>query len=130
MLDRSSIRESIVRDLSRLLNTRAPIFGPVPERASRTVLNYGLPDFSALSAASETDAATLSALIVERILRFEPRLTGVRVVLAKNPQSHNSLIGMIYANLIVGSVREPVSFPLLFDAGADVVEVIENPVAA
>ena len=130
MLDRSGIRESVVRDLSRLLNTRAPLFGPVPERASKTVLNYGIPDFSALSPSSEADTAMLSALMAERISRFEPRLSDVRIAFLKNPQSHNSLIGVIYANLIVGTVREPVSFPLLFDAGADVVEVIESPVAA
>ena len=130
MLDRSSIRESVLRDLSRLLNTRAPLFGPVPERAARTVLNYGIPDFSALSPNSEADATTLARILGERISRFEPRLSDVRVSLVKNPQSHNSLIGVIHANLIVGTVREPVSFPLLFDAGADVVEVIESPVAA
>ena len=130
MLDRSSIRESVLRDLSRLLNTRAPLFGPVPERAARTVLNYGIPDFSALSPNSEADATTLARIMGERISRFEPRLSDVRVSLVKNPQSHNSLIGVIHANLIVGTVREPVSFPLLFDAGADVVEVIESPVAA
>jgi type VI secretion system protein ImpF len=130
MLDHSSIRESVVRDLSRLLNTRAPLFGPVPERAPQTVLNYGIPDFSALSPDSSADAEALAALMVERISRFEPRLADVRVSLVKHPQSHNSLLGVIYANLILGEVREPVSFPLLFDAGADVVEVIESPVAA
>lgn len=127
MLDRSSVRESIVRDLSRLLNTRAPLFGPVPERASHTVLNYGVPDFSSLNPRSESDAAGLSALIAERISRFEPRLAEVRVMLTKNPESHNSLIGIVYASLILGKAREPVSFPLLFDAGTDAVEVIESP---
>lgn len=130
ILNRSAIRESIIRDLSRLLNTRGPLFGPVPLGAANTVLNYGIPDFSALSAASEADAASLSTTIAERISRFEPRLRDVRVSLIKNPEAHNSLIGLIYANLILGGVREPVSFPLLFDAAADVVEVIENPAAA
>jgi type VI secretion system protein ImpF len=129
MLDRSSIRESVVRDLSRLLNTRAPLFGPVPERAAHSVLNYGVPDFSSLSPRSEQDAAGLSALLADRIACFEPRLTDIRVVLIKNPESHNSLIGLVYASLILGKVREPVSFPLLFDAAADSIEIIEGPVA-
>ena len=130
ILNRAAIRESIIRDLSRLLNTRSPLFGPVPTHASHTVLNYGIPDFSALSPASADDAASLSVTIAERISRFEPRLSDVRVSLVQNPQSHNSLIGLIYANLFLGGVREPVSFPLLFDAGTDVVEVVENPAAA
>lgn len=119
-----------MRDLSRLLNTRAPLFGPVPDRAAHTVLNYGVPDFSSLNPRSDLDAAGLSALIADRISGFEPRLTDIRVTLVRNPQSHNSLIGMVYGNLILGNVREAVSFPLLFEAVADSIEVIDRAAVA
>ena len=93
-------------------------------------MNYGVPDFSARTPGSESSAAELSAIIAEQLSRFEPRLSGVRVVLAKNPERHNAFIGSIQAQLNVGSVREPVSFPLLFDAGGDTVEVIESTAIA
>src|ERR1051325_9804857 len=57
--DIAELKQSVARELARLLNTRAA--WPLSEREGRemSVLDYGLPDFSPLSALSGDDQARL-----------------------------------------------------------------------
>jgi type VI secretion system protein ImpF len=72
------LRRGVLRDLSNLLNaTRLP--GHAPERGdacpaiARSVLNYGLPDFTG-KALSNLDSNEISDWIAEAIRSFEPRI--------------------------------------------------------
>ena len=75
------IQQAIRRDLENLLNTRSRCTAWLPEftELENSLVNYGLPDFTAagLNAASNPD------VLVEAIRRaielFEPRLTDVRI---------------------------------------------------
>jgi len=113
VLDRPAVVASVAREIVRLFNTRCPH----PERpgaaATGWVLDYGVPDFGALSAASAPDRERYAAVLSRLLLAFEPRLSQVRIVLQPVPGEPARLRGAIAAELRLGTVREPVSFPLL-----------------
>jgi type VI secretion system protein ImpF len=74
-------RDALKRDLEWLMNTRQP---PMPELAAysaahASVLNYGLPDITALGLASAADHQQLTLAIEACLRTFEPRLSDVRV---------------------------------------------------
>lgn len=122
--DVASLRTSVSRELMRLLNTRCPMRPDVVNGHDRTVVNYGLPDFSYMSAASGTDVQNLARLLEQAIAAFEPRLRQVRVTIDPSPKSQTAVVGTIEAMLTVGSVNEPVSFPLLLTLKSGEVEII------
>jgi type VI secretion system protein ImpF len=74
-------RECLRRDLEWLLNTRAfpEEIEEELEQVSASVLTYGLPDFSAFSAASEQARGRLERALKRALELFEPRLYGVNV---------------------------------------------------
>lgn len=78
-----AFKEAFLRDLDWLLNTRR-VPEPMPERypeLQHSVLYYGLPDVTSLSADS-ADAHQRLARDIEECLRiFEPRLTSTKVFL-------------------------------------------------
>jgi type VI secretion system protein ImpF len=115
VLDSAALRESVRQDLARLLNTRSSLRGPLEQLASGTVLDYGLPDFSALTPASDSDRNLLAKAVAARISAHEPRLRNVRVVIGADPLSPMSVQGAIMASLAMGEVYEPVTFHMSMD---------------
>jgi type VI secretion system protein ImpF len=79
ILDREQLRASIQRELGRLLNTRCslPLHGL--GEVERSVVNYGIPDFSSLSPHNPDDQALIASIIGQTVTAFEPRLRQVRV---------------------------------------------------
>ena len=123
-LDPRGLRESVRRELERMLNTRSSL--PVDRLAERdelTVLEYGIPDLSAFSAANEDDQRLLISLIARAVAAFEPRLRGVRVVFERLADGQRSLQLRIDAELMIDERAEPVSFPTLFGLRTGAVEV-------
>jgi type VI secretion system protein ImpF len=107
-----------MRELQSLLNTRLPISADPGDEGSQSVVNYGLPDFSTLNAASPGDRTMLARLMERKIAAFEPRLQQVRVLLEMDPTSRRKLVGTLRGILLLGSISEPVSFPVsLGDSG-------------
>src|SRR5215212_5634854 len=74
----ASLKESVRRELARLLNTRSSA-GLDSRGGEMSVLDYGVPDFSSLSALSGDDRVRLSAAVAQSIAAFEPRLRDVRI---------------------------------------------------
>src|SRR5688572_33374580 len=111
--DVRALKESVRRELWRLLNTRR--HGrpwQADGREEMTVLDYGLPDFSSLSAASGDDQNRLAAEVAAAVTAFEPRLRDVRVTVERLRREDRALLLRLDARLAVGSVAEPVSFVL------------------
>ncbi|HEX6924598.1 MAG TPA: type VI secretion system baseplate subunit TssE [Longimicrobiaceae bacterium] len=78
-----ALKQSLVRDLEWLLNTRR-ISEPAPEayrEVQRSVYHFGLPDVSSRSADSPDALQALARDIEECIRLFEPRLADVRVTI-------------------------------------------------
>ncbi|MBX3623023.1 MAG: type VI secretion system baseplate subunit TssE [Rhizobacter sp.] len=76
VMNKSQIREAVLRDLSWLLNSVQPLGKEVAAlypQAADSVLNYGLPAMSG-QLASRIDVSVLERTIKQAILRFEPRV--------------------------------------------------------
>ena len=117
VLGERSLRESVRQDLSRLLNTRSGQRGPLQQLVEGTVLDYGLPDFSSLTPASDGDRNLLAKAVAARIAAHEPRLRNVRVVLDPDPVFPHKVQGVITASMVTGEVYEPVTFYMAMELG-------------
>jgi type VI secretion system protein ImpF len=106
--NRTELKESVRREIARLLNTRCA----ARQDRNGSVIDYGIPDFSWMSAASGDDRQLLADTIARKVRAFEPRLQDVRVTIESDVTDRRAVIGFIEATLVVESIREPVSFPL------------------
>ena len=116
-LDKQGLKQSIRRELGRLLNTRCPI--PLaPPAEERTVINYGIPDFSSLSPNSADHRTKIEIWIRDAIVSYEPRLVDVRVIVEPPPKGERTLTARIDAKLQLETVREPVAFSVVMKRDA------------
>jgi type VI secretion system protein ImpF len=99
VINRSRLRDMVLRDLAWLFNATAPGDGfdwDAAPQAKSSVLNFGLPALSGLST-SGLDLRRLQASVQQAILDHEPRIlanTLVVEVLSSNDQlDHHNLIG-------------------------------------
>ena len=113
-LDRRGLKESVRRELEQLLNTRSPFPVHRLPPAERTVLDYGIPDFSMFSARRFADRQELAAMLRRAIEAFEPRLADVQVRLDMSADD-SALMGHITATLVVDRVAGPVTFDLMIN---------------
>ena len=123
-LDPQGLRESVRRELERMLNTRSSL--PVDELAGRpelTVLEYGIPDLSAFSAGSDEDQVRLAAVVARAVSAFEPRLRQVKISTLGLEDERRSQRLRIDALLMVDEVAEPISFPAVVGLRTGAVEV-------
>lgn len=115
-----ALKESLVRDLEWLLNTRRiaePASDSYPE-VQRSVYHFGLPDVSSKSADSVDVQQALSRDIEECIRIFEPRLTDVRVGVRQSTEEGSRLARFVIEGLLR---MEPNPERVVFDT------VLETP---
>lgn len=107
------MKDSIARDLEALLNTRllAPedLMTAYPE-CSRSLVTYGLNDFSDRSLSSPSDRAYICKCIEKAIAQHEPRLREVRALLEVREDAVNRLTFSISAVLVASTSQVPVHF--------------------
>src|SRR5258708_3590139 len=115
-LDRQGLRDSVRGELGLLFNTRSSFPSHRVPGAPLTVIDYGIPALTDFPARNPNDQFTLAAALRTAIEAFEPRLASVRVLIPPPAEDSNALAVVIQADLVIDSVREPVSFV----AGADV----------
>lgn len=115
---------SIVRDLGYLFNSRTtkrwdvgPVAGP------RTVLDYGIDDYTHLSPANYEDRDTIAKVFREAIEAFEPRLKINDVIVEEIPEQKRKLLLRFDALMLGGGVVEPVSFGVVVNQSEGTVEL-------
>ncbi|SHH10119.1 type VI secretion system baseplate subunit TssE [Massilia sp. CF038] len=108
----SPLECSIEQELTRLLNTRCACPLAVLATRERSVIDYGLPDYSALCSGSSADRARLVSLVRDTIVAFEPRLRQVEVEIALLPNCRHALQVGIRGAVLVNGRLEPVRFNL------------------
>lgn len=118
--DRLSVRQikdAVIRDLEKLLNTRRQILVPSPEyyEVHSSLYMYGLQDFTLKNPASPMVKQQLRQVIERTISRFEPRLKNVTVQIEAPSQNSRDLRFRITAMLIIEPITEPVIFDTYFD---------------
>lgn len=109
-LDRRGVRESVRRELEQLFNTRCPIPAHRLGSRPRTVIDYGIPDFSTFSARDLNDRARLAIILRKAVEDYEPRLANVKVDIDAIVGDDFRLNGAIHADLVIDGVPEPVLF--------------------
>jgi type VI secretion system lysozyme-like protein len=118
--DREGLRESVARELSRLLNTRCPLSADELAGRPRTVLEYGLADWSPAHARDPDALTALETEARRAIEAYEPRLREVRVkaepVVVRDREVHLTIDAML---AVEGGGREPVSFPMVLWQAAE-----------
>jgi type VI secretion system lysozyme-like protein len=114
----SALEQSIALELDRLLNTRCAASLAQLTQRPRSVLDYGLPDYSALHTADLQHHHQLQRLVHDTIVAFEPRLREIQVVVAGNPNSRQALDVAVSGRVVVAERLEPVSFKVAVREGA------------
>lgn len=110
-------REAVRRDLEWLLNTHQPVLALEEDsQLENSLLRYGLPDISALSARNVQDRKRLTEAIHTIIEKFEPRIANVRVSLVEMGETKLPVLTFV----IEGALRmdpgaEYVSFNTVLD---------------
>ncbi|MDE1180907.1 type VI secretion system baseplate subunit TssE [Paraburkholderia sp.] len=107
-----ALRQSVARELSRLLNARSRLTMDAFARSEGTVIDYGLPDFSDLSLRSAPDREAIVAAVGRAITLFEPRLTDVKVTFTFPPGSEQRAVLAINGTMRVNRSVEHVFFEL------------------
>jgi type VI secretion system protein ImpF len=106
------IQHAVRRDLENLLNTRYRIIAWPPEltELDDSLINYGIPDFTAagLNAALESDV--LIKAIRTAIALFEPRLTDVRIERTQDDYVDRTFRFRIEALLLIEEKKHRVQF--------------------
>ena len=109
----TELRRSVSRDLEALLNTRRELLDelrPEFKELQGSLLNYGLPDFTAMSLLSPTDRKKVRRVIEQTINTFEPRLRSVEVTVDIPEGYQQALHFRIEALLDIDPNPEPVTF--------------------
>jgi type VI secretion system protein ImpF len=107
------LKQAVARDLEALLNTRREALEEVPPEFAevrRSLLNYGLPDFTSFNPLSENDRNQIRRGLEQAIALFEPRLTRVRVSLHPWYEHERALRFRVEALLRVDPAPEQVTF--------------------
>jgi type VI secretion system protein ImpF len=125
-LDLPKLRNSVRQDLTRLLNTRSNLRGDAQKLAEGTVIDYGIPDIGPISPANEMQRNALAQRIEKVIAIYEPRLRDAKVLIQVDKANPTCLIGVVHATLAVGSILEPVYFPLTLDGTGKNIGVSET----
>ena len=115
-----SLKAALWRDLNALLNTKRRE-DEIPEQYSetaRSLLSYGLPDFTAYSLKSPSDQNRLRRAIESAIRRFEPRLEKVTVSIQLPDETDPMMRFRVDALLQVEPAPEPVTFETVLPPGS------------
>jgi type VI secretion system protein ImpF len=107
------LKNAVTRDLEDLLNTRQEMLEELPSEfteVGRSLLSYGLPDFTSFSLLSKHDRSRIQRAVERAISTFEPRLDRVRVSLELPRERDRALHFHIEALLRVEPAPEAVTF--------------------
>jgi type VI secretion system protein ImpF len=108
-----ALKRSVSRDLEALLNTRREALQDLPDdfvELSRSILNYGLADFTSFNLLSQVDRARARRYLEDAITIFETRLARVNVTLEPPRHLDRALRFRVTALLRVDPAPEPVTF--------------------
>jgi type VI secretion system lysozyme-like protein len=118
ILDRAGLSESLQRELQRLLNTRRPVFKSAALAGEEpTVIEYGLPDYSAMYTQNPEDQKKLADLVRSTIEAFEPRLRQPNVEVKILGNSEKSLLVKVAGSVTIGRETVRMAFAVSVSGG-------------
>ncbi|HEY8560320.1 MAG TPA: type VI secretion system baseplate subunit TssE [Pyrinomonadaceae bacterium] len=122
------LKLSVRRDLEWLLNSRA-LPEPIDERleeVKKSVVVFGLPDITGISAKSHIEQKRLTESLETAIKIFEPRFLNLKVTLEPVNNIDRMLKFRIEARLNVEPTPEPIAFDTVLQLGSGEFEVKEK----
>ena len=121
----AEMKQSVLRDLEWLLNTRQPIFADQKMvEAKNTVIFYGVPDFTGLGVRSEVEFKQFAADVETAIRTFEPRIFDVEITFEPVDNFDRQIRFRVDARLDVDPAPEPITFDSVVHAGSGRVSMI------
>jgi type VI secretion system protein ImpF len=115
----SDIEASIYKELQSLTLSRSRLsIEQFLKTARLTVLDWGLPDLTGLSAERSEDRDLCARVVVRAIEAFEPRLSKPTVEIAAFRQGRDICRFSLAAELRLGTIRERLIFNLGIDGDA------------
>ena len=115
------LQASIGRELSRLFNTRSRLSPSEFHQNSGTVIDYGVPDFSALYARRGDDVELLESALAQAVTLFEPRLANVSVKVQALVNRADAATVTVGGEVMIGLKAQRVSFELEMNPSTDTV---------
>ncbi|MCY7377391.1 MAG: type VI secretion system baseplate subunit TssE, partial [Pyrinomonadaceae bacterium] len=114
------LKQSVRRDLEWLLNTRCypEDVDEKLEEVLKSVVFFGLPDFTGVSAKSHVEQKRLTLALETAIKYFEPRFIDLKVRLEPVSNIDRTLRFRIEANLDIDPAPEPVVFDTVLQLGS------------
>jgi type VI secretion system protein ImpF len=119
-LDARGLQASLARDLARLLGTRSPLDSAGHAGRRLSVIDYGLPDLTALWPRSSDDRRRLQQAVEHALHDLEPRLQRTRVQVRDDPEAPQRLRLQIEAAVQLGAQWHRVAFDLGIEPGRPV----------
>jgi len=120
------LKRALRRDLEWLLNTRR-IVDPAPEAFTelrRSLYHFGLPDITALGAASLEARERLRRQVQDAITLYEPRLANVRVTVARSDDGGSRELRFVVDGLLrMEPSPEQVTFDTVLEITSSTFEV-------
>jgi type VI secretion system lysozyme-like protein len=119
----NEVIDSIISEISKVLNTRLTAKFEDYEELKDDPLNYGIPSLYGLTDSNTFDATSpnqwvkISKLCERAISAFEPRITEVEVTIDGFTPSKQALNILIRGNVYFNKIREEVRFPLAIECG-------------
>jgi type VI secretion system protein ImpF len=116
----AELKQSVRRDLEWLLNSRS-YPGEIDENleeVNKSVMVFGLPDFTGMSAKSDSELGRLRRTLERAIKIFEPRFLNVKVSLEPVSNIDRLLKFRIEAQLNVEPSPEPIAFDTILQLGS------------
>ena len=115
-LDSVALKMSLLREVGQLFSTKSRLTLGEFMGDEVTVLDYGLPDFSALSPISQSDMDLMTEVITKALRCFEPRLRQVGVTLTAEKSSARVAHAAILGAVSLSGQALRVNFDLAFSA--------------
>jgi type VI secretion system lysozyme-like protein len=111
-LNGEELRDSVLRELTDLLNTRSPFTPAQLEGRGRTTLEYGVADASPAYPGSAGGRGEVEARMQAAIAAYEPRLRDAQVAVEPVEGRPAELRAHVRAVLAAGAAPVPVEFTL------------------
>lgn len=122
------LKQSVRRDLEWLLNSRCFPDGIDEnlEEVFKSVVVYGLPDITGVSAKNHLEQKRLTRAMETAIRNFESRLIDLKVTLEPVSSTDKALKFRIEARLNIEPTPEPIAFDTVLQLGSGDFEVKEK----
>jgi len=114
------LKQSVRRDLEWLLNTRCypEAVDEGLENVLKSVIFFGLPDFTGVSAKSHVEQKRLTQALEVAIKNFEPRFLDLKVTLEPINNIDRQMKFRIEATLDIEPTPEPIVFDTVMQIGS------------